>query len=754
MSAGSMKKSFLLAGVAGRMNVVCLLIFLTCYTMSMKAIHISGFVRDKQSNEPLYPVNIWIKNTTVGTTTNEKGYFILADVPPGEQVIMFSYVGYRDQQIKVVADSGLSRRLIVLMEPIVLEGEQVVTEASREENHLDLKPGTVVLSSSRFQEMPSVIEPDVFRTFQFVPGVATLSDFSAGLYIRGGSPDQNLILLDQTDVYNPNHLFGFFSSFLPEAVKSAELIKGGFPARYGGRLSSVLNVQNREGNRNQFHGSLRINLINSSALLEGPWKKGSWMVAARRTYLDQTGKWFNYDIPYYFYDLQGKINLDWNPGNQFSISFYGGDDRLDLTDENSRIFLEWGNRTLAIQWMHLFSDRCYSQLVVAGSRFRSNTRVQFADVRFGIFNKIQDFSIKGNITYAGSASQTWDIGMEVKSLQFQLNNFIVSNLYPNEYRNLFLSTYLQDNIRLDSLTTLQPGIRFSYFTGGRYFRVEPRFTVQRLLSKRYSIMFSAGKFYQFFHLVQREGFSFADSWFPIDETFPPGEATHWILGGKWHPSSSFSLSLEGYAKFFHNLAEYREFRSADEPLEGQTAAQNFYRGKGHAYGMDLMISNQWKMLRGWIGYSLGWVKKKTTGYNFDQEYYPTYDRRHTMTMMQTIGLGESWFLTLSAKYASGQPFTQPTARYAATTPDNRIVYLPLEGRKNFFRLPSYQRVDIGLVKQWKMFSIPAEFTIALINVFNHKNVWYRNFDLESNQARINDKYMLPRFPSIGLQWEW
>ncbi|HEX9974661.1 MAG TPA: carboxypeptidase-like regulatory domain-containing protein, partial [bacterium] len=246
---------------------------------------IHGFVREKKTKEPIIMANVWIKGTNTGTTTNMKGYYVLSSLEPGTYEFHFRYIGYTTLRIEKYIGRDDDIELDVYLEIEAIMMEEAVVTAERERRELEIKPGQITVQIPQLRSIPQIAEPDLFRAIQMLPGVATLSDFSAGLYVRGGSPDQNLILLDHIDVYNPNHMFGFFSSFNTDAIKSVELLKGGFPAMYGGRLSSVLNVINKEGNREQFQGVARLSLLSSNATLEGPWKYGSWMISGRRTYL-------------------------------------------------------------------------------------------------------------------------------------------------------------------------------------------------------------------------------------------------------------------------------------------------------------------------------------------------------------------------------------------------------------------------------------------------------------------------------------
>jgi hypothetical protein len=730
--------------------VIPFLLWITFGVQSSFGGTLHGFVREKSSNEPVIMANVWIQSTSIGTTTNMKGYYVLSSLAPGEYDIVFRFIGFKTALMHQVLSDGQDTELNVQLEqePIVLKAEEVTAE--RENRKLDIKPSQIAISAPRLREIPQIAEPDLFRAIQFFPGVATLSDFSAGLYIRGGSADQNLILLDQIDVYNPNHMFGFFSTFNTDAVKSVELLKGGYPAMYGGRLTSVLNVMNKEGNRKEFHGVARLSLLSANATLEGPWKKGSWMLSARRTYVDFALKMAKINLPYYFYDGHAKFNYDINKNNQASASVYLGDDVLDLSQDGSAIKLDWGNKTFSTQWTHLFSSRLFSHFVFAGSRFESKSNATFDDISFGVFNQITDLSLKGSLTYSPNTIHSMDFGFEGKALDFKLNYKIVGTTYKNAYDGKYAALYFQDNLKLSSLTILQTGLRLDHYSDGRYTRLGPRLSIKRLLSDQSNVTVSYGRYSQFLNLVQMEGMSFADMWFPVDKTFSPGLADHYIVGYNFDNQKTFSVNAEAYYKRYDNLAEYRIYRGAGEGLDHITATQNFYVGKGYAYGADMYIRNQFKRLDGWIGYSYCRTRKKTDGYNFDKEYFPTYDRRHTITLIEDYRLSRKWRVNFAFKYGSGQPYTEATARYTVVSPDGTISTKVLEGEKNFYRLPAYHRLDVGVFLESRLFGLDTEYYLQVVNVYDHKNVWYRRYQTVNNPATVKDYSQIPILPTFGL----
>ena len=727
---------------------ILLLILISSYQLFSGTIH--GFVREKETREPVIMGNVWIKGTTIGTTTNAKGYYVLSSLPPGTYEIYFRYMGFKTETVSKYIGKTDDVEMDIYLEQETLQMEDVVVTADRDKRKIEIKPGQIAVEVPKLRSIPQVAEPDLFRAIQMLPGVATLSDFSAGLYVRGGSPDQNLILLDHIDVYNPNHLFGFFSTFNTDAIKSVELLKGGFPAYYGGRLSSVLNVYNKEGNREEFQGVARLSLLSATTTLEGPWKKGSWMISGRRTYLDIASKIADIDLPYYFYDGHIKFNYDIDKKNQASVSFYVGNDVLDMSNEGTSIKLDWGNKTFSSQWTHLFSSNLFSHFVFAGSRFDSDTKVKFDEVEFGIQNSITDLALKGILTYTPSTKHSIDFGFESKMLDFSLDYFVVDTKYLNGFSGNYFSVFVQDNLKLSPFTILQTGIRADYYSDGNYARFDPRISLKQLFSDETNVTLTYGKYHQFLNLVQQEGMSFADMWFPVDETFEPGAADHYILGFNYDNRKLFSISAEAYYKNYNNIAEYRTFRGADETIENQTTAQNFLRGKGCAYGADFYLRNNIWGFEGWFGYALAWTKKKIDGFNFGEEYFPTYDRRHTITVIQDYRLSRKWRMNFAFKYGSGQPYTEVTARYAVMDPAGRIHYETLDGKKNFYRLPDYHRLDIGLFYKTKVFKLPTEFFIQAVNVYNNDNVWFRDFKVEAETVEVKDYEMLPFLPTLGF----
>lgn len=727
---------------------------------SLPAATLSGYLTDSSNGEPLIGGNVYIAGTDLGSATNSRGYYVIASVPAGTYEIHFRYIGYETHAEERTLTAGANEIINVELTPATLEGKEVRVIAEKLESDRRIKASHLSLKTKQLTEVPQVVEPDLFRAVQALPGVSTLSDFSSGLYIRGGSADQNLILIDDIDVYNPNHLFGFFSTFNVDAVKTVELQKGGFGARHGGRLSSLLNVYNKDGNRKRVEGVARISLLNTSLTLEGPWSKGSWMISGRRSYVDQTAKLFDYEIPYYFYDFHAKVNYDISHNNALSFSTYLGQDQMDWETGGLNILLAWGNDTFSTRWTHLFSSKLYSQLVVAGSWFESDIEFQFQDdFKFFRDNNIRDYSIKYGLTYTPNSSHMFDAGLEMKNLKFEFKSGWHSDTSEDEtaedelefnYDGLYTSFYVQDHWTISPLLQLQPGLRFNYYSEGDYFDVAPRLSVRYMLTDRISSHVTYGRYYQYLNIVSEEGASFADLWFPVDETVEPGESDHYIVGLKTDFNQNFDLEIEAYYKPYNNLVELDEefVNSIIEP--DAQLSDLFNKGEGEAYGGEIYLKNNIWGFSGWLGYTLGWTKRIIEDYNFDKEYPPKYDRRHQLVIMENYQFNDKWRLNLAFKYGSGQPMTRASARYSVVDINGREEIIVLDGEKNAYRLPDYHRLDLGLYYTKKYQKWTLEPYLQVINVYNNENVYIRTYDAEANPIEYEDVTMLPLIPTIGV----
>ena len=507
-----------------------------------QAATLSGFVTDADNGESLPLASIVLTQVQLGAASNSSGYYAVKEVPAGTYEVEISYIGYKSWR-DTLAFSDRDVRLDVALQVESVDLEEIVIQAERsEELEQATQSSFIALQVEPLQQMPAIGEADLLRSLQLLPGIQSASDISSGLYVRGGGPDQTAILLDHIPLYNPSHLFGFFSTFNPDAIKDVQLYKGAYPAAYGRTLGAVLDVSNREGNRQRFSSRGGISLIASRLLAEGPVGQGSWMLAGRRTYLEPVLSAIRsrgVDIPlnYYFYDFNGKVNQRWGD-DTFTVSTYWGQDdlRADIENENeSFVDLRWGNRALTARWTRVFSPTLFGHFMAAGSWYENTLLFSFFDTPFGIANSIRDWSLKGDVDYFANRNHTLTLGFLATLFEFDysasFNQLEQSDLYQ---RSVLASAYVQDEWQAGPATRLRLGGRGTYFSVGDRLHFTPRMSLSHALSDKIRIKAAAGMYRQYLQLVTTEAFSGGDFWMPLDSSVEPGRSYQ----GVWGPSGT------------------------------------------------------------------------------------------------------------------------------------------------------------------------------------------------------------------------
>lgn len=775
-------------------KLVCLPLLLLLWLISLEAATVNGFVTQADNGEPLQYVNVQILETKVGMQTNKKGYFVINISNPGTytlQASLVSHVTYINTFSIKEGDDHHSMDIQLLKAGIEMP-TVVVTGAGindPDDENYQIKVSLVRQTTQDIQNVVSVAEADVFRSVLTLPGVTPISDFSAGLYVRGGSPDQNLILLDDIDVYNPNHFGGVFSTFNSDAVSSVQLIKGGYPAQYGGRLSSVLDVTNRQGNRNYHQGVARLSAISSSATLEGPWKignqSGSYMGSYRRTYLELIKEIYDELPDYYFYDGHAKLNWDLDSRNKLSASTYFGMDKLSF-DFGATLNLDWGNRTFTTQWVHLINSKLFAHFIVAGSEFRSNFSQESEDSgdTFERKNGINDLTAKGILSWNPNNKHQVDFGYEAKHnqtwLKMETNYQYDTNALPDvEVSSLLSSAYVQDVWDVNEFWTIQPGLRMSWYKtleinlanspSASYMNLEPRLSIRRKLDVGESVFFNYGRYYQYLTLMSPGMSSPFDMWFPLDGSLNPGQSDHYTLGYKNDLSEKFGFDMELYYKDYRNLLEFNVATGFDWDNANGQLADTFHVGKGFTMGADFMLRTDWLGWQGYLGYTIGKTRRKMEGTNLDAEtgegiyFYPKYDKTHQLNVVETLNitevtgkqfLGADFKLGINFSYSTGQPNQKPE-RIFFDGEDFQLIYSYTDRE----RLPNYMRLDLStkyeFVRSWGS----IEPYIEAVNILNRKNVGSREYyispDEEGNlKLQHEDGTQFPFLPFVGVNIKW
>ncbi len=723
---------------------------------------INGFVRDSENGESLPYVNVFLKDTQLGAVTNERGYYVIPKVPADTFTIVFSMLGYERVEKSLIVAGRKTLTENVSLKQSAIEMAAVVKTAERERLEREVKTSTTTLQSRQIVTMPGLAEPDLFRSLQMLPGVVSRNDFSSQLYVRGGSPDQNLVLLDGVTVYNPFHLGGVFSTFNVDAIKEVEFVSGGFPAEYGGRLSSVLNISNREGNSKKLDGSGNISLLSAKTLLEGPIPRGSFLVTARRTYFDQLFKGTDYEFPYYFYDFQGKVNLDLSQAHRVTLSGFYGDDVLDFSftggeedDFDVKMDWVWGNRTTSVNWRWIIHPQLFSEVLLTRSRFRNDLNLDITSsstASLDIHNGITDWSAKGDFSYFGLPGHAIKFGAVRNWLDFRyqigINNIDLFN-YLSEPR--ITSIYGQDQWQVLKQLSLKTGARLDYYDLGQRWRLSPRLTVKYQLYPNLALKGSWGIYHQYLTTAvsDEQNFNFIDLWFPLTEKYQPQSASHYVAGIEWWLPYELILTTELYHKRMTNLLDLNE--QGDFANEGD----DFFVGDGHARGAELLIKRSAGRLTGWFGYSYSLTKRDINHIN----YFPKQDRRHSLNLVANYDLGKGWTLGALFSYGSGTPYTPVPGKYAHyewNFHNNELgneIY-NRKGAKNSARYPSYHRMDVSIQKRWQVFGLRSRPYLQIVNVYNRKNVFFYFWNHDSNPSELAVVNMFPFLPTMGLEFEF
>lgn len=773
------------------MSIILIIVCCSIQIMAQKnpSGTVSGFVYDNANGEALIGANVHFEDLGVGATTNLSGYFAIPNVPFGNQTLNISYLGYKSQQIKLKV-SKENNILKIKLELDALQTKEIVIAADsvRTIDKLFSKPvSKIELSSKQINNVPRVIEADLLRSLQTLPGIQSLSDFSSALYIRGGTPDQNLYLIDGTDVYNPEHAFGLFSTFNTNAIKKVELSKGGFSAEYGGRLSSILNVTNLDGNRNHFQGDASISLLAASTTLQMPLGSfGSISGSIRRTYLDKTVAEFVDEIPdYYFYDGNLKAFFDISPKNKLIASFYGGQDKLDYKfdkkAENPIGFqLDWGNTTGSLNWKTIFNPELFANFWITASHFRSYFNFEEAKVKEE--NVINDLTFKGSLEYYMSKYFNLKFGFEQKNIDGLLKDDFQDGKVDVSKRRTLYTSYVTANWKPSDLWDIETGLRTDYFHSDKDYKdFDPRFSIKYRLTETTDLKFSTGIFHQYVHRMPRGVLT--SIWLTSDENYKGSSSCHYILGFQKEIGQVYEFELEGYYKTYKDIYSYNQNFLADIKA-GRFDEQNnpvynnskglLDHGNGNSLGVELLIRKDYGAITGWIGYSLSRTEYKVDGINMDRSFVPRHDRSSTINLMSNIDINafldeikdesatsehsSKWLLGVNFVFATGQPITIPSSTYiVGAMPDfpinnTNVSLYPTE--LNTVRLPAYSRLDLSLTYEKNYGSWTLAPYIQIFNAGNRKNVWFIQYKnvVKDNMVtqEIKNVNMLPILPSIGV----
>ncbi len=741
--------------------IACLLVTLSS---NVHAANLAGVVVDDEDNAPLAFCVVAITSTDTGNVdqsvlTRTDGGFTVTDLPPGRYELKFSYIGY-DSLTLPIALTGQDEPLVVRMVVKAIEMEEQVVFGDRDQVEEEVQAGFVKLTSDDLASIPAIGEADPIRALQLLPGVQAASDISSGLYVRGGGPDQNLVLLDQVPIYNPTHAFGLFSTFNPAMVDQVTLFKGAYPAEYGGRLGSVLDVRSRGNTANEVSGRVGISTIAARAQVEGPLAGGTWSLGGRRTYLDpilNALRRNNSEIPsYYFYDGNAKYTLP-RGNNKFEFWLYRSNDVLRVEpDPDTFLNLTWGNTIASSAWTRVIGERVVANVVGSWSRYRSDSDFQVLTTPISIENELNDVSGQASLSVALPPHHRLKLGVAASTYRFEfLQSFnrdvdVDFDRRPKEY-----SVYAEDLWRPRPETTLRLGARARFLDDGNRRLVEPRLSLRQKINDQWQVKAAGGLYYQYLQLVSTEGFAAADFYLPIDDTTDPSRSVQSVLGLEWDAGGTWSAAVEGYYTDLQSLVLFDTEAPVDE---SQVDATTIFLtgGTGYATGAEVFIQKKKGRVTGWLGYTLGWTRRTFAEVNEGNEFAPKYDRRHDFKAVMSVSRG-AWDFGFNFVYGTGQAFTPASAIFGLRDPATGLVpefgeYLP--AARNSARLLPYHRLDFSARREFSLFGLPARWQFQLFNAYSNRNDWFVQYNINDPGQLPDVVKQLPLIPSLGVEFEF
>ena len=759
-----------------------------------------GYVEDSATGEKLPGASIMILNNKTGTTTNNYGFYTIT-LPATKITVLISSIGYNavEKEIDLFSDVQLSVRL----QSSVSLDEVVVTATRTPAIQTQTQMSRVTVPVEMIKSMPRFLgETDVLKTLQLLPGVSQGAEGTSGILVRGGGPEQNLILLDGTPVYNPSHFLGIFSTFNGDAIKNVELYKGGFPARFGGRLSSVVDLVMKDGNMKEIHGEGSIGLLASNLTLEGPIKKDktSFLVSGRRTYLDliagplakESSDGELDDFAAYFYDLNAKLHHIISDKDRIFASFFSGQDvfkvkskyQNEAYSESTESKINWGNMIGTMRWNHVFNNRLFANTLLNYTRYKffSDFIIQEKDTSYNNLFKasysssIQDLGLRIDFDYRPQPEHNIKTGVYGTLHEFrpgalalragEASNPEINRLFNNKVQSSpEIGVYAEDDWLVTNKFKVNIGVHASAFRAkiNWYGSLQPRLGLRYLLPGDIAVKASYAQMTQYVHFLTNNSSTLpTDLWVPATDRIKPMNSRQYALGfARNIMQNKVEASVEGYYKKMNGVIEYVEgasyINSSIDSWDTKVEA-----GKADAWGVEFLLQKKVGRTTGWAGYTLSWSDRQFPTINFGRRFFYKYDRRHDFEIAVTHKLGKRWEASGSWQFQTGSPFTLPVAQYESTDGKppgasynwfGQVNYY--EGR-NSFRLLNYHRLDAGITYKRQKGRRESAWNLSLYNAYNRKNPFYyyvgEVYDTNQNNKRVlKGITLLPLIPSISYR---
>ncbi len=754
------------------------LLLVQCFhAVGQNSITISGYCKELSNGEPLIGAVIYEPNQKKSTSTNQFGFYSITLTSAQPIRLLYSYIGFKKAERQFDGKLSLSEQ-VYLEATNALQTVEIAADKTPPIQQ-STKMSSVVLTQKQIKSVPAIFgEVDLLKVLQLIPGIKGGTEGSSGIYVRGGGPDQNLFLLDQAPLYNVSHLFGFFSTFNVDAINTVEVMKGGFPARYSGRLSSVVDIVMKDGNKQKWEVDGGIGLIASRLTVQGPILKdrASIIVSGRRTYIDyiarpiikaqtEDGSYFGY----YFYDFNSKINFKVNAKNHIYLSTYLGDDRFygKVTGgfdkrEGQTFKVGWGNQVSTLRWNTILSPKVFINNMFIFSRYNfyiniaddrlDNKRNLVSDVikfKSGVqdigFKSVLDYfpntshAIKTGLNYtyhdfnAGATQVKIQGGSDDESFNFDLKS---KRTYASE-----VNAFVEDDWEMSKQFKVNLGLNYTFFYPGNkvYHSLQPRLSSRFLLDPSSALKVSYTFMQQNIHLLTNSNIGLpTDLWVPATDKVLPQKAHQWALGySKSMKDDRYDFNAETYYKIMNNLIEYKE--GANFITTGGTWEDKVSSGTGTSKGFELMLRKNKGRFTGWIGYTLSWTDRQFDDINFGKIYPFKYDRRHDVSLVGSWKITDVWEINTTWVYSTGNAISLQQRTFATSTLSglgfglNQLAtYSTYYGDKNSYRIPAYHRMDLGIshIKKRNIWNF------SIYNVYNRQNVFFITKDRDANGEEI------------------
>ena len=796
--------------------IVQILIILLCLPNGVYSQYtISGKVVEQGTGEAMSFATVSVAKSSLGTLTNVDGFFTLFDVPTDTTTLQVSYVGYGVSKYKL-SPEVVNTKIRIEIKALSTNLDEIVISA---ENYKVLKANSGVsvstISTKQLALLPSIGEVDIFRSLQLLPGISSTNQSSAGLYVRGGTPEQNLVLLDGFTVYKVDHFFGFFSAFNAKAVKDVKIYKGAFPAKYGGRLSSVVEMNLKTGSFEKFSSSVGFNLFAMNAFLEIPiHKKVAIMFAGRRSHngIINSGlfkdlrnnllgdnefsdveennivKIQEFDPNFNFYDFNGKISYQPSDKDIITLSYYGGKDFLDESrdlnadipagrDESENQLLNidiksktnWGNNGTSIKWSRQWNSTVYTNFIAAKSSYFSQYNrdaslsltipAQDSFIVGGTLktfedNKVDDLSARFDVEWNPNAKHKIEAGFNFVNTDIDYINFRDDTIKVLERREAsdYKAIYISDTWKINDALTITPGIRLANYSFTNDFFITPRFSAQYKLNKKIKLKLAYGKFYQYVKRI-------------INENISEGSRDFWLLAdGKQVPVGSAQhyiggVSYETNGWLFDIEGYYKDLKGLSEfTLRFRTAGtldpeELFFQGNGVAKGLEFLVQKKSGRYTGWIAYTLGTIHNTFEGFNDGAAFPALHDQLHEIKIVQSFDI-DDWTIASTFIYGSGKPFSEPSGKYTVELLDGRTLRYIGIGNKNGSRIPPYSRIDVSAHYKFVTDKFLFDFGFSIFNLYNRRNTSYFQYDFQRDPAVISEIKYIGITPNISVNIEF